>query len=130
MGARQVAQMQTLFGEIYAGISGPDDPPPACCTLESANAAGSAVWVQALAGTVNMGYPFAEEPLGLLGRRGVRCPPDTYLVEWAANEYATLGFGHITPRDHAFLVDQIFVRVLACDDAGYELSSSIEPLES
>jgi hypothetical protein len=26
-------------------------------------------------GNVNMIYPFAEEPLELLGRRGVRSPP-------------------------------------------------------
>lgn len=61
--------------------------------------------------------------------RGVRSPPDTYLVEWAAGECATLGFGHVSARGHAFFIDQLFVKLPGCDDARYELKASIEPLE-
>ena len=128
MGARQIAEMEPGLGEIYKGVSGPDDPPAACCTLESVSSSGAAVWIQALPGNVNMGYPFAEEPLGLLRGRGVRAPSDIYLVEWAAGEYATFGFDNIAPRDHATFVDQLFVKVLGCDDEGYETRASIEPL--
>ena len=129
MGARQIAEMEPGLNEVYKGISGPDDPPTACCTIESATLSGAAVWIQALPGNVNMGYPFTEEPLGLLRRQGVRGPSDMYLVEWAAGEYATFGFDNTPARDHAFFVDQLFVKVLGCDDEGYRLKVSIEPLE-
>ena len=130
MGARQIARMGPGIGEVYKGVSGPDDPPAACCTVEATNSSGSAVWIQALAGNVNMAYPFAEEPLGLIRARGVRGPADIYLVEWAAGEYAAFGFGNLPARDHASFVDQLFVKVLGCDDEGYEPQVSLEPLDA
>ncbi len=128
MGANQIAEMLPVLSEVYKGISGPDDPPTSCCTLEAVSRSGSEVWIQAMPGTVNMAYPFADDPLELLGRRGVRKPPDVYLVEWAAGGYATFGFGDTSPRDHAFFVDQLFVKVLGCDEESYEVKTSIEPL--
>lgn len=130
MGARQINEMMPAMGRVYEGVKGPDDPPTACCTLEATTPSGEAVWIQAMAGTVNMGYPFAEEPLAMLRSRGVRVPADTYLVEWAAGQYATFGFGNLTPSDHASLVDRLFVKVFGCDDEGYELTTLIEPLET
>lgn len=130
MGANQIAEMEPSLTEVYKDISGPDDPPTSCCTLEAQTLSGSEVWIQVMPGTVNMAYPFAEEPLGLLRRQGVRGPAGLYLVEWEPGVYATFGFGEITPRDHAHFVDQLFVSVLGCDDAGYELKTSIEPLET
>jgi hypothetical protein len=128
VGTRQIAEMLPGVSEVYKGVSGPDDPPTACCTLEATNLSGSEVWIQVMPGTVNMAYPLTEEPLELLGRRGVRGPAGMYLVEWKAGEYATLGFDDIAPRDHATFVDQLFVKVLGCDDEGYETKASIEPL--
>ena len=130
MGANQIAEMEPSLREVYKGISGEDDPPTSCCTLEATTLSGSEVWVQVMPGTVNMAYPSADEPLELLRRQGVRSPPDIYLVEWAAGEYATFGFGNISARDHAFFVDQLFVKILGCDDASYELRIKIEGLET
>jgi hypothetical protein len=130
MGASQMAAMQPSLSEVYKGISSVDDPPTACCTLEATALSGSQVWIQVMPGTVNMAYPYADEPLELLRRRGVRSPSDIYLVEWAAGEYAAFGFGDISARDHAFFVDQLFVKVLGCDDASYKLKALIEPLET
>lgn len=130
MGANQIAEMEPSLSEVYKGMSSPDDPPTSCCTLEAMTLLGSAVWIQVMPGTVNMAYPFTEEPLDLVRRQGVRSPSDIYLVEWAAGEYATFGFGDISPRDHASFVDQLFVKVLGCDDANYQLKTSIEQLES
>ena len=130
MGAHQIAEMEPSLREVYKGVSRPDDPPTSCCTLEALTLSGSEVWIQVMPGTVNMAYPFTEEPLELLRRRGVRSPQDIYLVEWAAGEYATFGFGDIPARDHAFFVDQLFVKILGCDDASYKLKTSIESLET
>lgn len=130
MGAQQIAQMEPGISEVYKGINSPDDPPTACCTLEATNLSGAEVWIQAMPGTINMSYPPTEEPLGLLRRQAIVCPPDLYLVEWKAGEYATFGFSNISAREHAFLIDQLFVKILACDDEGYELRMMIEPLET
>src|SRR2546423_11492056 len=130
MGANQIAEMEPSLSEVYKGISSPDDPPTSCCTLEAMTLVGAEVWIQVMPGTVNMAYPFTEEPLDLLRRQGVRSPSDIYLVEWATGEYATFGFGDISPRDHASFVDRLFVKVLGCDDASYQLKTSIEQLES
>jgi hypothetical protein len=130
MGAKQIAEMEPSLREVYAGVSGPDDPPTACCTMESVNLSGAEVWLQAMPGTVNMAYPLASEPLSVLRERGVRCPAGFYLVEWAAGEYATFGFDNIAPRDHAFFADQLFVKVLGCDGESYALRTTIEPLET
>jgi hypothetical protein len=130
MGADQIAEMEPSLSEIYEGILSPDDPPTSCCTLETMINSGSEVWIQAMPGTVNMAYPFTEDPLELLRRHGVRSPSDLYLIEWKAGEYATFGFGDISPRDHACFVDQLFVKLLGCDDSGYKVGISIEPLET
>ncbi len=130
MGANQIAEMEPSLSQVYQGISSPDDSPTSCCTLEAMTLSGSEVWIQVMPGTINMAYPFTEEPLELLHRQGIRSPSDIYLVEWAAGEYATFGFGDISPREHAFFVDQLFVKILGCDDASYQLKTSIEQLES
>jgi hypothetical protein len=130
MGAKQVAEIEPSVGEVYAGISSPDDPPTLSCTIESKTPAGSEVWIQVMPDTVNMGYPFTADPLEVLRTQCVDNPPGTYLVEWNSGEYATFGFDTIAPKDHASFVDQLFVRVLGCDDASYETRISIEPLET
>jgi hypothetical protein len=130
MGANQILKMEPSLREIYKGISGPDDPPAFCGTMEAINLSGTKVWVQAMPGTVNMAYLSTDEPLEYLRAQAVRCPFDIYLVDWAAGEYATFGFDNLSPRDHATFVDQLFVKVLKCDDATYDVSILIEPLET
>ena len=95
VGANQIAKMALSLRAVYEGIAGADDAPTSCCTLETMTPSGSEVWIEALPGTVNMAYPFDEEPLELMSREGVRSPPGLYPVEWAAGEYATLGFSDI-----------------------------------
>lgn len=130
MGADQIAQIARSIAKVYEGVTTPEDAPSLLCTFESTTAAGSQVWIQVLPGNVNMAYPFTEEPLELLRKRGVRSPPDLYLVEWVAGEYAAFGFNDIVARDHASFVDQLLVKILGCDDAGYSLMTTLEPLNA
>ena len=130
MGDTQVAAMEPAVAGVYEGITKPDDPPASCCTIESQSASGSKVWIQVMPGTVNMGYPFETEPLETLRNQCVDTPPGMYLTEWNANEYATFGFENVAPHDHAVFVDQLFVRVLGCDDATYTLEISVEALDT
>lgn len=129
MGANQIAKMEPCLLAVYEGISSPDDPPTSCCTLDAINFSDTTVWIQAIPGTVNMAYPFTDEPLELMRSRGVRSPPDLYLVEWVAKEYATFGFTDVSARDHASFIDQLFVKILGCNDESYSLKTSIESLE-
>jgi hypothetical protein len=129
MGANQIARMGPCLRAVYEGISGPDDAPTSCCTLDAINSSNTRVWIQAMPGTVNMAYPFTDEPLELLRSRGVRSPPDLYLVEWVAEEYATFGFNDVSARDHASFIDHLFVKILGCDDESYSLTTAIESLE-
>ena len=127
MGANQTAEIAVSLNKVYEGLSSSDEP-TAYCTIEANTSSDAQVWIQALPGNVNMVYPLTEEPLELLSRRGVRSPPDTYLVEWAPGEYATFGFNDLTPRDHASFIDQLFVKILGCDDETYSLKTTIESL--
>ncbi|HKO43459.1 MAG TPA: hypothetical protein VJU84_09220 [Pyrinomonadaceae bacterium] len=129
MGADQIAQMARSIAKVYEGVTTPDDAPALLCTFESTTPSGSQVWIQVLPGNVNMSYPFTEEPLALLRQRGVRSPPDLYLVEWVAGEYAAFGFSDVPARDHASFVDQLFVKILGCDDGSYSLAITIESVE-
>jgi hypothetical protein len=76
-----------------------------------------------------MFYPITEEPLELLRLRGVRGPQNLYLVEWAAGEYAAFGFSDLSARDHAVFIDQLFVKILGCDDGSYGLKITIESFD-
>lgn len=128
MGADQTVEMVRSIAKVYEGVTTLDDAPTLLCTLESTTSSGSQVWIQVLPGNVNMAYPFAEEPLGLLRQRGVRSPHDLYLVEWVAGEYAAFGFSHIPARDHASFVNELFTKILGCDDAGYRVRTTIESI--
>ena len=129
MGADQIAQMARSIAKVYEGVTTPDDASSRLCTFESTTPSGSQVWIQVLPGNVNMSYPFTEEPSELLSQRGVRSPPDLYLVEWVAREYAAFGFRDVPARDHADFVDQLFVKILGCDDAHYSLATILESLD-
>ena len=129
MGANQIAQLARSIAKVYEGVTKPGDAPTLLCTLESTTPSGSTVWIQVLPGNVNMVYPFTEEPLELLRQRGVRSPPDLYLVEWVAGEYAAFGFSDIAARDHASFVDQLFVKVLSSDDNSYSFKTTIEEID-
>jgi len=130
MGDDQIAQMARSIAKVYEGVPTPDDAPTLLCTLESTTSSGSQVWIQVLPGNVNMAYPFPEEPLELLRQRGVRSPPDLYLVEWVAEEYAAFGFSDVPPRDHASFVDQLFVKILECDDNTYSFKATVESVDA
>ena len=129
MGANQITQMAGSIAKVYEGGTKPDDAPTLLCTLESTTSSGSEVWIQVLPGNVNMAYPLTDEPLELLRQRGVRSPPDLYLVEWVAGEYAAFGFSDIAARDHASFVDQLFVKILGCDDGSYSLTTTTESID-
>src|SRR4051794_31251345 len=129
MSTIQIFAMEPSIARVHDGVTGPDDAPKISCTFEATSADGLNVWIQALPGTVNMQYPHDADPVKFLPAKGVRAPEDLYLVEWKAGEYATFGFDSLDARNFAFFVDQLFVRILSCDDDTYEPRPSFESLE-
>jgi hypothetical protein len=109
--------------------SGPEVVPTKCCTLLTQDALGAKTWIQILPGTVNMTYPFADDPLERLRIASVRTPFGTELLEWEASSFATFTMTTVLEADIAYFVDQLFVEVLGCDDAGYEVQAMIEMLD-
>lgn len=129
MGAGQMEAIERGIADAYKGISDPLDPPGVCCTFETRNTADEEVWIQVIAGSVNMMYPFDDEPFERLRTTGVRRPQNLDMIDWVANSYATFDVDDVSVRDQAFLVDQLFTKVLGCDDGSYEVAASFEDLE-
>ena len=129
MGANQIATIERNLNEICKDSHDGNEPPLACCTFETTSAQGAPVWIQAMPGTVNMSYGLSADPTELLRNQGVRGPADLYIVDWEAGEYATFGFEGVSTRDQAFFVDQLFVKVLGCDDETYQLTAKTESLD-
>jgi hypothetical protein len=129
MSTVQIFAMEPSIARVHEGISGPDDAPKMACTFEATSVDDRNVWIQAMPGTVNMQYPHTDDPEQYFPAKGVRAPEDLYFVEWKAGEYATFGFDSLDARDFASFVDQLFVKVLSCDDDTYEPRASFESLE-
>jgi hypothetical protein len=123
MGERQRAMLYPAVSDLLARPGTGD----VICTITATNTAGEEVWVQLIeGGSLNTQYPLDEEPVKRLGALGVFGTLKMSLVEWDAGNYATFDVEGITARDVAFVIDQLFVRLLKCDDAGYEPASSLE----
>ena len=117
-------------GAIEAGACPTDaeSEPTHCCTFEAENTLGAPVWIQVLAGSVNMHYPFATDPVEKLRGCGISMPSGLELLEWEASSFATFSITSISADELALLVDQLFTQVLGCDDASYEPRALIEEL--
>jgi hypothetical protein len=117
---------------VEAGACGDngDAEPTHCCTLQAENTLGATVWIQVLAGSVNMLYPFTNDPVQRLRGCGIRMPIGLELLEWQASSFATFSVTRMSADDLAFFVDQLFIQVLDCDDAAYEPRAAIEQLDS
>jgi hypothetical protein len=130
MGLLQTRTIEQGVVAAYRKVVGPDQAPGLCCTFEAANAASAAVWIQVLAGTVNMEYPFADDPVARLRRADAFGHLKPELIEWNAGEFATWDMGGIAPRDVAWIVDRLFTLVLGCDDATYDPRVTMEDLDT
>lgn len=97
------------------------------CTFTASNKAGEEVWIQLIdGGSLNTMYPFDDDPAKRLAALGVFGTLKVSMIEWEAGNYATFDVQGIASGDVAFVIDQLFVRLLQCDDAGYAPASSYE----
>lgn len=122
MGERQRNAIEPKARDMQAR-SGND----AICTFTARNTAGEEVWIQLIeGGSLNTQYPPGDDPVKRLGGLGVFGTLKVPLIEWEAGNFATFDVLGVASWDVAFVIDQLFVRLLQCDDAGYEPASSLE----
>ena len=108
-----------------------DDAEGLCCTIEATNARGESVTIQVMQDSLNISpYGFTEEPLGQLEASGATegLEAELELVDWNPGVYATLGINGLEARQVARLVDQVFVNLLGCDEANYQITAATEDL--
>lgn len=130
MGTRQYATIERAVSAACKKVGADGTAPALCATLAARSAAGAEVWVQVMAGTVNLAYPFADDPVARLRQANAFATLEPSLIGWEANAYATFDTGGIAARDIAFCVDRIFTKVLGCDDATYEPQATMEDLDA
>jgi hypothetical protein len=128
MSSKQETEIKTGIAQIFSD----ENAGGLCCTLESVDRAGNDVSIQVMQDSINIApYPSAEEPLVALEKSGVLAElddPELEVMEWAVNAYATVGIGEMDEDEVATLVDLVFVKLLACNDAAYEITATTEDL--
>jgi hypothetical protein len=129
MGQRQQEAIATAITELMtSGESGE----MLCCTLEAQSASGEAVAIQVMQDSVNITpYPHDDDPLNRLEQCGATEGVDNVdleLVDWEAGKFATIGIDELEVADVARLVDQIFTRLLGCNDSTYFPTANVEDL--
>ncbi len=129
MGQRQQEAIATAVTELMAsGESGE----MLCCTLEAASTSGEAVAIQVMQDSVNITpYPHDDDPLDRLEQCGATegvDDVDLELVDWEAGKFATIGIDELEVVIVARLVDQIFTRLLGCNDSTYVPAATVEDL--
>ena len=129
MGQRQQEAIATAITELMtSGESGE----MLCCTLEAQSAFGAAVAIQVMQDSVNVTpYAHGDDPLDRLEQCGATQgldDADLELVDWEAGKFATIGIDGLEVADVARLVDQIFTRLLDCNDASYVAAATVEDL--
>jgi hypothetical protein len=120
MGADQIAAIRPAIAEIEQTRAGEEW----CASFEVPD---STYWVQVVPGTVNLSYPYTDDPAARLLCIG-RDSHELRLLNWQPGKYATFTYVSRTNSELARLVDRVFVMLFGCDDDTYEIDVSLERL--
>jgi len=120
------------IGEAIAPVFSDDNEGGLCCTLETVNSQGQDVAIQVMQDAINISpYPFQEDPTSRLQASGILeqfAEAGIEVIEWNSERFATVGIDGLEVDDVADLVDQVFVKLLACDDGSYTVNATTEDL--
>ncbi len=122
-------QRDAIAEAIDQVMTAEDDAEGLCCTIEATNARGESVTIQVMQDSLNISpYAFTDEPLGQLEASGATegLDAELELVDWNPGVYATLAIDRLEAGQVAQLVDQVFVQVLGCDEANYQITAATE----
>jgi hypothetical protein len=124
MGLDQISAIHPAICEVFEAAAGGEEW---CAAFELSS--DPERWVQVTSDTLNMAYPYEDQPVLLLQRTEVTKATDLALSVWEPYVYATFKYSrHLSTRDLAHLVDQLFVSVLKCTDPDYPVDVEIFPL--
>ena len=125
MGKKQIAIMHPVIDEFF----GTAEEGNLCLTLEANG--DEKIWVQVVAESVNMAYPFRDDPTARLERLQIKDRQLLELVQFESKLFATFGFRkEIASKNVARIVDSLFVSHLGCDDATYTVEMSVSSLNA
>jgi len=128
MGLRQEEEIKLAIASIF----GEENEGMLCCTLEAENADGQDVSIQVMQDAINISpYPFKDDPLERLEASGILealDEPELETVDWDANIFATIGTGDLDISEVAELVDLVFVKLLSCESATYDIKVTTDDM--
>jgi hypothetical protein len=88
-------------------------------------------WVQFTAGSLNLAYPFDENPGSLPARLGVVPLQALELVEWEARAFATFNIeAPLTVEELTRIIVAVFDSTLGCAGVAHDIKAEIVELES
>jgi hypothetical protein len=128
MSQRQREEIAEAIDEV---MSDDEEESTLCCTIEATTSLGEPVTLQVMQDSLNITpYTHNDDPLARLQACGATegLDVDLQLLDWAAGVFATISVDNLDNEDMARLIDQIFVCLLGCDDANYDVSASTEDL--
>jgi hypothetical protein len=108
MGADQIAAIRPAILELEVAMT---ESPRTEYFAHFEVAGRPSLWAEVTIGTVNMAYPFTEEPLERLATAGVQALPGLALQSWKPMVFATFSYEHDVARSVAKFVDSVFLRL-------------------
>jgi hypothetical protein len=124
MGADQIAAIRPAIGELEGAARNSERQFVARFDIPGRHS----MWVEVILGTVNLGYPYADDPMERLLRHGITPLPKLELVEWQPKLFATFQYELGAPsREVATFVDRVLGEMLG-GGTNYEVDVAIERL--
>jgi hypothetical protein len=121
MGAAQIAKIRSaLLDLVDAQEREHPDAANLCALLCVSDREDQ--WIQILLGTLNFGYPHADDPLEFLKRCGIAAIGKLTVTDFEANRYATLTYAPCAIDGLARFVDQLLIAIHALSPESYSLT--------
>lgn len=126
MGADQIAAIRPAIAELEEANRGSEGEFIARFDVPGHNQH----WVEVVVGTVNLAYPFKDDPLTRLLSQEIAPLPELTLVEWQPELFATFRYDSAaSSREVAKFVDRLFEALFNCGQ-DYEVDVMIERVAS
>lgn len=122
MGADQIAAIRPAIAELESAASNSEGEFIARFEVPGRDK----IWTEVILGTVNVGYPYADDPLKRLRRHRITPLPKLKLSDWQSELFATFGYDPTaSSRDVAKFVDRVIGEMLGAG-TDYEVDVTIE----
>ena len=122
MGADQIAAIRPAIAELEAAARNSAGEFVARFEIPGSHP----LWVEVVLGTVNVAYPWVDDPRERLLRQGISPLPKMTLTEWQPKLFATFLYELGTPsREVARFVDRVLGEMLG-GAADYEVDVAID----